>query len=305
MKKMIKIMIAASLVLILAGTGITAASFAMGADPVRIGRYLEDRLGVFDAEILVVTPESERTAAVEQTHSAERSELYAGSTEVCREDIYENYESSWSTDGEVTEIEIRLAGGTVDYIPEEDCAFEILWNSGTPEHVRYDEGSKHRKVTLWALDGEEYRIRVPSEWQLQEIEIDADSGVFSGEMLRAEEIDVYAGGPAEICFSQTGGKVTSIECDGAGVVRWTSEDELPECVDAECTGVDGSILLAMPDAFDPEEAGYEMKWENGEIIFPERTLSGKGSEQKQEGPGKPYLELKAEHGGTITVVRKR
>lgn len=57
MKKIAKILTAAGLVLILAGTGITAASFAMGADPVRIGRYFENRFGVFDAAYVIVSPE--------------------------------------------------------------------------------------------------------------------------------------------------------------------------------------------------------------------------------------------------------
>lgn len=291
MKKIAKILTAAGLVLILAGTGITAASFAMGADPVRIGRYFENRFGIFDAAYVIVSSED----SLEESMAAERT----------WEEEQEAFDNGWSTDGEVTELEIRLSGGTVSYIREEDCEFEILWNSGTPEHVRYEEGAKHRKVTLWALDGEEYEIRVPAKWQLREIEVDADSGVLSGEHLQAEEIDIYAGGPAEICFSQIGGRITSIECDGAGTVEWTAGEELPDYLKAECIGEESSIFFTMPGTFDPEEAGYEMKWENGEIIFPERTLTGKGNEQKQEGPGKLYLNLEAEHGGTITVGRGR
>lgn len=297
MKRLMKILVIAGIVLTLAGTGITAASFAQGADPIRIGRYFENRLEGHHAEFVAVTTTNKTQASESSVAENDLTpEMSAGSEDW-------KYENGWSEDEEIAKIEILINGGTVRFEREEGCQFEILWDSGVSEHIWYDMGDQYRKVMLQALEGEEYVIQMPAEWNLKEIEVEANSGFFSGDLLSAEEIEVYAGNTAEIWFSQTGGRRISLECSGTGMIDWTAADEIPENLEAECAGDGGNIFLTMPPSFNPEEAGYGMEWDNGTINLQERTLSGKGNETKAVGPGKPYLELEAERGGTITILQ--
>lgn len=298
MSKFVKYGLIAGCVMILAGAGITTASFALGANPVRISRFMEER---FDHD--------SRYSELGQTIVGEITSVAAADWDTV-EPVLESraeemrnfldeeggFEASYPA---VTDLDIRQRGGNVEvaFLAWDD----VLTVKGTGmslENLHYDGSDHWQKLTVLVPDGADCQIFVPDTWSLKDMEAEVTGGDFYGQDIAAREAEYKAmGGVIEV--TQKGGTALELDCEGGSLV-WNGLETLPEKIEADCIG--GSVSIMLPEGMNDEGFGYELKCDNGELVLPGLTMEGKDKKEIAGQPGKTKFDLKAENGGVINVT---
>ncbi len=300
MKKFVKYGLIGGCVLCLTGVGLATASFALGADMERIVKYLELRghIGGSVERHLDNSP-----IAVDRIKAEDRQ------VQVGEDGVDFKTENSWvspSSEGSfeagyktVTNLEIKVNGGSVNVFSLDEIEeLTIKSGKGTLDHVKFEEFSHDQKLSLTAYDGEDYQIFIPSSWELEELEVNALKGDFTGENIRAYDAEYEAKGGG-ISVSQIGGNALELKVTD-GSISWTAMEEMPLSVEADCRN--GDLMVELPEGTDADGIGYEIECKNGVIEIPGFTAEGMMEKKIPGNPGMTQMELEAENG-TITVVQ--
>lgn len=326
MKKFIKIGAIVGCLLILAGVGIATAAFAVGANPIRIGRFVEEQLDRFEDEydrgyrtshgVTAYMEAAEVTApAPEEAQgpiAAEGPSAYEGSAapdSFSADDFQGNGDPAFSSVAGtvgfevsypvVTKLQVKQSGGEVQvYVLSDQQEMTIRSQKGNFAHVSYEERSRDTKVTVRACAGEDYQIFIPAAWVLEELEVEMSGGAFDGSDVQAYEAD-YKMTDGEIYVSQSVAESLELECRG-GAMEWIGIGEMPGEIDAECEN--GEIVIRIPDGVTEENLGYEMQCKDGFIGLLDTFMEGTEEAERTAGAGKPFLDLTARRGGSITVA---
>lgn len=293
MKKFIKYGTIAGCVLILCGAGIGTAAFALGADPVRIWDFFGDKFEgsdryekSWDSATL-----NETTVAWERIESPVNEA--EGTTRPYRDAVME------SVYGEVTDLDVQVSDGIVEFYQDSELVNLIVTSdNGTKDNLRYSVLEHRAKLEIFVFDGEEYRIGIPADWELEDIEVETLGGTFYGDGVRAKNAE-YSTLSGAITVRQFGGKKTSLESKG-GIIEWDSEGEVPGHLDIESTD-SGMVYVGFGQEIAVERIGYDMEYNDGAITFYEEFRDGVGEEHRKAQDGMPLLEMEAERGGTIIV----
>ncbi len=289
MGKFIKYVTIIGCILILVGAGMTTAAFSLGGNPFRAveevgvrfyehGRELDDTFQELGEHIAANTASGDLvrpTASVVDEDSNYFEEQYP----------------------EVTHLKIEIKGGEVEVVSDpENNQLMIFCENGDPENLAFKNMDRYKKLELAVETDEEYLIHVPAEWRLDELEIECKGGVFRGENIRVNDMEIAVGG-GEVDIYQIGGESTSIECAG-GVVNWTGEGELSRKIDVECAG--GKVILSLDPGVEPEKVGFDIEYAAGAIDFYGEEFSGVGAQRRNAKDGMPHLELDVA-GGMVVV----
>lgn len=308
MNKFVKYSAIAACILVLGGTGIATAAFALGADPVRIwdfveerfdgpDRYLDYRTSAVEVEITMADTWAE--AAIGETAaetmvigSAEIVETSGNETGVFVEDLSESVYS------EVTDLDIRIVDGTVEVYTDQEIKDMIVRSNGSADHLRYSNMQDYKKLEIHASAGEEYQIAIPTDWEFKEIDVKLTGGFFEGNGIRAKEAEFSAEG-GEIQIMQQGGKTTALESKG-GVIYWTGEGEISRHLDIESTD-GGEIAVNLDIGVEVNQIGYDAEYKDAVINFYGDIWEGFGNGYRNAQNGMPHLEMKAERNGSIMI----
>lgn len=320
MKKFVKYGLIGGCVLCLTGVGLATASFALGADMERIVKYLELRghIGGSVERHLDSSPISvDRNGIQIRTGDGEvgigedgiRIKAEDRQVQVGEDGVDFKTENSWvspSSEGSfeagyktVTNLEIKVNGGSVNVFSLDEIEeLTIKSGKGTLDHVKFEEFSHDQKLSLTAYDGEDYQIFIPSSWELEELEVNALKGDFTGENIRAYDAEYEAKGGG-ISVSQIGGNALELKVTD-GSISWTAVEEMPLSVEADCRN--GDLMVELPEGTDADGIGYEIECKNGVIEIPGFTAEGMMEKKIPGNPGMTQMELEAENG-TITVAQ--
>lgn len=284
MNKFVKYGTIAACVLVLGGAGIATAAFALGADPVRIWDFAEDKFDGPDnyEEYRVMETAVEMTIASSEVIDAANSE---GA-----------FENAYP---EVTDLDIRIEDGSVTvYQDSEASDLLVTSDNGTQEHLRYNNMQRYKKLELFAAAGEDYRIAIPTDWNLEELEVEMSKGSFNGSEIRAQNAEFFTAG-GEIKVVQQGGKKTSLESSG-GIINWAGEGETSRFLDIESTN-GGEIVVNLDDGVEIDQIGYDMECENAVINFYGEIKESIRNEHRDAKNGMTHLEIEAERDGSVII----
>ena len=318
MKKFITFVSILGCVLILAGAGVATVAFSMGGNPfraiedvgVRLYKYSEDMEHEFDqlghhAEQVAIdmahdilddmhlNPNLAQTIAV-QEESLSNRDFSEEETVIAAENGQETFECGYD---EVTDLEIQIQGGDVTLVSDDEIGdLIVICDAGNPNNITFKNMNSYKKLELTVKKNEEYLVRVPSDWELSELEVECEGGTFEGENIRSKDAEFYVGG-GKVEIHQIGGKDTAIECAG-GSVEWTGEGESSRNLDVECAG--GKVTLTLDHGVDASKVGYDMEYAAGKIELFGETYEGIGEQRRNASAGMPFLDMEVA-GGTIVV----
>lgn len=291
MKKFVKYGTIAACVLVLGGAGIATAAFALGADPIHIGEFVDEKFNGHNRyyETTDYTVAYTEATVHETWHEAAESPLTSDGTEAFLDSSYDK----------VTELDIEIVDGYVQmYVEDGISDLRIISDNGNPNNLNYRNMEKYQKLSLRVSEGEQYDIIVPAEWMLDSVEVDATGGSFEGRDIKAKSAEFSTIG-GDMVIGQNEGKETSLECIN-GTINWVGMGEASRSLDVESHG-EGEIYLGLPDISDANLIGYDMEYDNGTIDYFGAIREGVGTETKNAKNGMAFLELDAEDGGMIMI----
>lgn len=336
MKKFVKYGLIGGCILGLTGVGLVTASVALGANMQRILKYI-DRHGHFDGCVVRYSDDSYvgvdgdgiqmkiGNGEIEANHNGVQVKAGDGGikidqngvqvkagdrqVQVDRDGVFLKTENSWASPSEdgnfeagykaVTSLEIKVVGGTVGLLSLDEIEeLTIKSEKGTLEHVKYEEFFHEQKLSLTACDGEDYQLFIPSSWELEELEVDVQKGVFNGENIRAYDTEYESKG-GDIFVSQVGGSTLELKAIN-GSVSWTAVKEMPRLLEADCKN--GNLTVELPEGLDADGIGYEIECKNSVIEIPGFTAEGTMEKKISGKAGMTRMELEAKNG-TITVTQ--
>lgn len=188
MKKWVKIVLVAGFVLILAGSGVTAAAFAMGADPVRIGNYFERRFDLLDY-YEEIRPEDNWVTfegyerQIHETVVVDRNwieESIEESVEAAAERTVEFDDTGMELIGsykQVNRLEIDNRGGDVEVLASDtDTELIVLAYRKNDDSVTYRVSERDKELDIDVRANEVFRIIVPNDWIFDAIEVETTGG---------------------------------------------------------------------------------------------------------------------------------
>lgn len=301
MKKFIKYGTIIGCAMILAGTGITTAAFAVGANPKRITQMVDERWFDENDHWIWEDPRS-----VLPDHHAESVEERTGTAVASGEN-----DEPWMSPGTeggfeagypfVSRLKIRQEGGTVEvYVLEDIGELTVKSADGSLENLRCREADGRSELTLKNA-GASYQIFIPDSWELEAFDAKVQDGELSGSGIRSISTEIRTE-RGLVRLSQQSVSMLELEAESQGAISWTALDaDGPDRVDAECRN--GAITMEFPNFSGLEYAGYEIECKNGTVTFPGVSLEGTWEKKSAGEPGFPYFELEAENG-TITVTEQ-
>lgn len=302
MNKFVKYGTIIGFVLVLTGTGVSAAAFAMGASFYKIGRFMEER---FDSSYQEYYSDygyenhGPVYGTAEQGGVPEVTDQYSSEAGGQRTGAY--FDGGWHAEFvEVTSLDIEQSSGTVEVLYSEGLEYlTVDCDRGSIENTSYmDDGSK-KKLSVRVIENAHYIIHIPSEWTLEELEADVVNGRFEGENLQAMELELHVtGGSAEV-FQAAGGTV-DLECEN-GELNWTGTGEVIPMIDAESDN-SGTINIAFSGNGEGEFYSYKLETHNGTISLPDLILEGDSNKKIPNSSGEGIIDLEAKNNGTIVVV---
>lgn len=314
MNKFVKYGTIFGFILVLTGTGISAAAFAMGANIYKIGYFLDERIDSGYDEVYgsYENYDSYRTYA----DSAEQGTLayigagsannpYAGDdfgngSTKSGSGITALFENGWHGEfTEVTELELLQNSGQVEFVTSSGIEnLMVDCDSGDISKTSFEEYEFTKKLTVRADEGDHFIITIPEEWYLEEMELKVRNGKLNAEDLRAGELEVkVSGGTARV--TQSTGNTLDLECSG-GVLEWNGNKEPVMIIDAESSR-GGEIVIHVPDMV--ESYQYKLECENGIIRLPDLDLVIEGIQEKkipvQGATG--TMDIEAKTNGSVIV----
>lgn len=314
MNKFVKYGTIFGFILVLTGTGISAAAFAMGANIYKIGNFLDEmidggydevygRYENYDSYRTYTDSADQGTQAYIGTDSANGSytgaEFGDGSTEIGSR-MTALFENGWHGEfTEVTELELFQNGGQVELVTASGIEnLMIDCDSGDISKTSYEEYKLTKKLTVRADEGDHFIITIPEEWYLEEMELKVRNGKLNAEDIHAGELEVkVSGGTASV--TQATGNTLDLECSG-GVLEWNGNGEPIMIIDAE-SSQGGEIVIHVPDMV--ESYQYKLECENGIIRLPDLDIMIEGTQEKkipvQGATG--TMDIEAKSNGSVVV----
>ena len=284
MNKLIKFGTISGGLLLLGGVVLTTASFVLGANPVRIAEFLENRFDydwyIGNAHIRVGDG-----SGISVQNGEWKNEMETG-----------GFEAGYPA---VTELSISQSGGSVElFVSDEEDGVTVQSSGGKIENLRYTGTEHWQKLHLRVLDGEDYTVSIPSSWILEKVEAEVTGGSLSANGLSAVETELHAMG-GEVIVAQD--YANELELDWVnGYLSWSVMDSEPVQVHAEC--VSGLIEVMIPESLKENGIRYDLEWEQGSITLPEEFLEGTGEKISGDGNGASGFYLESGPGGDISVL---
>ena len=276
MNKLIKFGTISGGLLLLGGVVLTTASFVLGANPVRIAEFLENR---FDYDWYI------GNAHIRVGDGEWKNEMDTG-----------GFEAGYPA---VTELSISQSGGSVELsVSDEEDGVTVQSSGGKIENLRYTGTEHWQKLHLRVLDGEDYTVSIPSSWILEKVEAEVTGGSLSANGLSAVETELHAMG-GEVIVAQDYANELELDCEN-GYLSWSVMDSEPVQVHAEC--VSGLIEVMIPESLKENGIRYDLEWEQGSITLPEEFLEGTGEKISGDGNGASGFYLESGPGGDISVL---
>lgn len=303
MNKFVKFGTVIGFVLVLTGTGVSAAAFAMGASINKIGRYIEDRY-VQDYDDYYSDYNNSRYedhGAVYGTQAAEQPVITDGSEQPPTDGIEKYFEGGWHAEYPVlTQLEIKQTSGTVQILYSDDVEnMTVDCDRGGIERTDYREDDRKIKLTVPVNEDEHYIIKVPSGWTLEELEVENYGGRFEGENLQALELEIHVRGGSADVTQMTGGTL-DLECEN-GELNWTGTGESIPMIDAESDN-NGTIRIEFADGDQGESYSYKLETRNGTINLPDLILEGDSDKKIPSGAARGVVDIEAKNNGTVIVT---
>lgn len=318
MKKLLKVGIIAGFFLILAGVGVSAAAFALGADTWRISRFVVEKTERWNSryyegsgnyvsyknneispEDSYVSPDDGENWEREYESDPEYDSAFAASEYVTETE--NGWEASYF---EVSRLEIDQMAGNVDlYVVDGQEEMTIRSETADFSHVRFEENERFRKVTVRAFAGENYEIYIPAGWSFEKFEVEVNGGVFNGESIDADKSEYQAENGAVLIVSQEAASEVELDCQNAGI-QWNLLGELPSYVEADCEN--GSIDIMLPAEQDTTVISYKVEGNSGYFNLPDYgEMSGAVFERSlpAEGGELAFFELSADRNGAVSVIK--
>lgn len=301
MKGFIKWSCILGMLLILTGTGIATAAFAMGGDPERIVWELEERYEKrYEERYGRRYPYAEaqdEVTAVEAGEYVQLQEDTKGAYE-----IWESADSEQMRAGydEITSLEIQADGGEVNVNFTDEAELLVESPNGSLNALHYREIPNGKKLTVTAREGTVFDITVPQSWMLEKFEGDVFSGGQMNVMgLLAAETKLEAESGGYISVSQNEALTLDLECE-SGEIYWKNDGAMPGFVDADCDG--GVIEITVGPGFVETMYSYELSVEDGALMFFGTEHKGELDTrvQAEDNDGK-FMSLSAEDSGSIVV----
>lgn len=284
MNKLIKFGTISGGLLLLGGVVLTTASFVLGANPVRIAEFLENRFDydwyIGNAHIRVGDG-----SGISVQNGEWKNEMETG-----------GFEAGYPA---VTELSISQSGGSVElFVSDEEDGVTVQSSGGKIENLRYTGTEHWQKLHLRVLDGEDYTVSIPSSWILEKVEAEVTGGSLSANGLSAVETELHAMG-GEVIVAQDYANELELDCEN-GYLSWSVMDSEPVQVHAEC--VSGLIEVMIPESLKENGIRYDLEWEQGSITLPEEFLEGTGEKISGDGNGASGFYLESGPGGDISVL---
>lgn len=304
MKKFVKYGTIAGCALILVGVGVTTASLALGADPMQITEFVNERFGYGEHRSPAST--QERTLVAEGTRAAE-SGPWMENIEDFGEEMEGLLEGTMSFLGEnnfeagypaVTDLDVHQRGGTAEVILTSGDVLTVKGIGMQLGQLRYDGTDHWQKLSISVPEGAKCQILIPESWSLKDLDVEVTGGIFWGESLNVQDAEYKAMG-GEISVSQAGGASLELECED-GVLNWTGIGSIPSKTEADCRS--GSISIRIPKGLKEEDFSYKLECEDGELNLPRFALDGKEKKTVAGQTGMPFFELEAENNGVIELM---
>ena len=272
MNKLIKFGTISGGLLLLGGVVLTTASFVLGANPVRIAEFLENRFDddwyVGNAQIRV------GDGSGISVQNGEWSDEWSGEWDEKENGEWKNemetggFEAGYPA---VTELSISQSGGSVELsVSDEEDGVTVQSSGGKIENLRYTGTEHWQKLHLRVLDGEDYTVSIPSSWILEKVEAEVTGGSLSANGLSAVETELHA----------MGGEV---------IVAQDYANEL-------------ELEVMIPESLKENGIRYDLEWEQGSITLPEEFLEGTGEKISGDGNGASGFYLESGPGGDISVL---
>ena len=304
MNKLIKFGTISGGLLLLGGVVLTTASFVLGANPVRIAEFLENRFDydwyIGNAHIRV--GDGSGISVQNGEWSDEWSDEWSGEWDDERNGEWKNemetggFEAGYPA---VTELSISQSGGSVELsVSDEEDGVTVQSSGGKIENLRYTGTEHWQKLHLRVLDGEDYTVSIPSSWILEKVEAEVTGGSLSANGLSAVETEFHAMG-GEVIVAQDYANELELDCEN-GYLSWSVMDSEPVQVHAEC--VSGLIEVMIPESLKENGIRYDLEWEQGSITLPEEFLEGTGEKISGDGNGASGFYLESGPGGDISVL---
>lgn len=302
MNKFVKYGTIFGFILVLTGTGISAAAFAMGANIYKIGKFVDERIdGGYDE----VYGRYENYGSYETyADSADQgTQVYIESDpldDLPAGDIKSLFENGWHGEfPEVTELELVQNSGQVELAAAAGIEnLMIDCNNGDISKTSYEEYQFTKKLTVRADEGDHFVITIPEEWYLEEMELKVRNGELNAEGIRTGEMELkVSGGTASV--GQMMGNSLDLECSG-GVLEWTGKGEPIPIIDAESSR-GGKITVYVPNMEGMYR--YKLECQNGTINLPGLDLVVEGVQEKKisvEG-ATGTMDIEAKTNGSVVV----
>ena len=284
MNKLIKFGTISGGLLLLGGVVLTTASFVLGANPVRIAEFLENRFDydwyIGNAHIRVGDG-----SGISVQNGEWKNEMETG-----------GFEAGYPA---VTELSISQSGGSVELsVSDEEDGVTVQSSGGKIENLRYTGTEHWQELHLRVLDGGDYTVSIPSSWILEKVEAEVTGGSLSANGLSAVETELHAMG-GEVIVAQDYANELELDCEN-GYLSWSVMDSEPVQVHAEC--VSGLIEVMIPESLKENGIRYDLEWEQGSITLPEEFLEGTGEKISGDGNGASGFYLESGPGGDISVL---
>lgn len=318
MNKFVKYGTIFGFILVLIGTGISTAAFAMGANIYKIGRFVDERIdsgydevyghyedydsyetyadGAYQGTQVYIDAGSANGPFAGDAFGADPGD---GSMEN-GSGVTALFENGWHGEfTEVTELELMQNSGQVEFITAAGIENLIIdCDSGDISKTTFEEYKFTKKLTVRADEGDHFIITIPEEWYLDEMELKVRNGELNAENLRASELEVkVSGGTARV--GQTLGNSLDLECSG-GVLEWTGNGEPVPIIDAESSR-GGKITVYVPNMEGMYR--YKLECQNGTINLPSLDVAVEGVQEKKisvEG-ATGTMDIEAQTNGSVVV----
>ena len=287
MKKFVKYGTITGGILLIVGIGLATAAFVLGANPVRIVRFIEERFdyGNYDD-----------WAAYSDSGSGEWSEpLFETELTEYEDPTGNGFEAGYVA---VTEFNLSQSGGMVEILPggAED-EFRVISEGGKIENMHYTGTEHWQRLSLDAREGESYTVYIPESWIMEKLEAEVTGGSFHAEGLQAMKAELHAMG-GEISVEQLYGNEVELNCEN-GILTWSSLTSGLNQVDAEC--VSGQMDILIPQDLEDGGIRYDLEWDQGTISLPSEIFEGTGERLIDGDEGMTVFTLDAGPNGRITV----
>lgn len=300
MNKFIKYGTIIGFAVILIGTGVTAAGYAVGARFYRIEELMEDRYHFGDGDNRYYYDDYGHTDYNHTDYGSASEYRESSGPEAAMETTAMNPLSNWQAGYPgLNDLKVHITGGRSFHIMVDDNAEEptLYATGGSLSDTIYQEHDGKKKLTLHGRPDVDYTFVMPDGMVLDELEIELQNGQLTAENVSARETELkaYSG---RLEFTQDYGRFLEIENHGAEIV-WTGNGEAVPMIDVECQS--GSVVVVMPEETTWEDYSYKLECDDGFIETPQISMQGFEKQRFSNDNTGNMVEIEAKSGGSAAI----